>query len=152
MLHISSARVLQLKELEKIFHKRLHHKSGYLWICEARGKKGNSSISEIRYFSLTPISTYKKCGLFYFLLPLPCQTVRPFTLLCTHPIIYQFQLFPSPACLGATEKIKGFPQNAFAFWCDVWSGRKRKLISMEGRENLQPKTGEAKKVKPAVKM
>lgn len=55
-------------------------------------KEENSSISEIRYFSLTPISTYKKCGLFYFLLPLPCQAIHPFTLPCTHPIIYQFRL------------------------------------------------------------
>lgn len=43
----------------------------------------------------TDFNLKKKCGLFYFLLPLSCQTVHPFTLLCTHPIIYQFQLFLS---------------------------------------------------------
>lgn len=80
MLHLFF--LLQLKRIRKSFHKPAGFQRKK-W----KGKEGNSSTSDFRYFSLTPISTYKS------VLPLSCQTVHPFTLLWTYPIIYQFQLF-----------------------------------------------------------
>lgn len=88
VLHFSS-RPFQLKQLEESAPQKPRTSS--VVAAQRRRKEENSSISEIRYFSLTPLLTLKSVGLFYFKLPLACQTVCPFHPAWSLPITQQFK-------------------------------------------------------------
>lgn len=82
MLHFSFPRPSSaIERIRKAFHSI--HSAGF---------SKDSSISEIRYFSLTPIPTYKSVGCFTLCFRCHVKLLALSSSFSSHPIIYQFQL------------------------------------------------------------